>query len=259
MPTLEIRDLHVRREGKEILKGVNLKTNPGEVHAIMGPNGSGKSTLAYTLLAHPKYEVTQGDILLDGKSILDLKTDERAKKGLFLAFQYPTEVSGVGFSHFLRTSYNALSKALGSDKREVFLTVREFQNYLKKNLDAVGLKHDFLSRYLNEGFSGGEKKRSEVLQMAVLQPTISILDEPDSGLDIDAVQAVAKAISQTARPDSTVIVITHYARILKFLDKLDFVHVLADGKVIKEGPKELADELERSGYAGLGIQEAVQS
>ncbi len=259
MPTLEIRDLHVRREGKEILKGVNLKTNPGEVHAIMGPNGSGKSTLAYTLLAHPKYEVTQGDILLDGKSILDLKTDERAKKGLFLAFQYPTEVSGVGFSHFLRTSYNALSKSLGSDKREVFLTVREFQNYLKKNLDAVGLKHDFLSRYLNEGFSGGEKKRSEVLQMAVLQPTISILDEPDSGLDIDAVQAVAKAISQTARPDSTVIVITHYARILKFLDKLDFVHVLADGKVIKEGPKELADELERSGYAGLGIQEAAQS
>jgi len=259
MPTLEIRDLHVRREGKEILKGVNLKTNPGEVHAIMGPNGSGKSTLAYTLLAHPKYEVTQGDILLDGKSILGLKTDERAKKGLFLAFQYPTEVSGVGFSHFLRTSYNALSKSLGSDKREVFLTVREFQNYLKKNLDAVGLKHDFLSRYLNEGFSGGEKKRSEVLQMAVLQPTISILDEPDSGLDIDAVQAVAKAISQTARPDSTIIVITHYARILKFLDKLDFVHVLSDGRVIKEGPKELADELERSGYAGLGIQEAAQS
>lgn len=259
MPTLEIKDLHVRREGKEILKGVNLKTNPGEVHAIMGPNGSGKSTLAYTLLAHPKYEVTQGDILLDGKSILDLKTDERAKKGLFLAFQYPTEVSGVGFSHFLRTSYNALSKSLGSDKREVFLTVREFQNYLKKNLDAVGLKYDFLSRYLNEGFSGGEKKRSEVLQMAVLQPTISILDEPDSGLDIDAVQSVAKAISQTARPDSTIIVITHYARILKFLDKLDFVHVLSDGKVIKEGPKELADELERSGYVGLGIQEAAQS
>ena len=259
MVTLEIRDLHVEREGKEILKGVNLKTGPGEVHAIMGPNGSGKSTLALTLLGHPKYKVTQGDILLDGKSILDLKTDERAKKGLFLAFQYPTEVSGVGFSHFLRTSYNALSKALGSDKREVFLTVREFQNYLKKNLDSVGLKHDFLSRYLNEGFSGGEKKRSEVLQMAVLQPNISILDEPDSGLDIDAVQAVAKAISQTARPDSTVIVITHYARILKFLDKLDFVHVLSDGKVIKEGPKELADELELSGYAGLGIQEAAQS
>ena len=259
MAILEIKDLHVSRDGKEILKGINLKTGPGEVHAIMGPNGSGKSTLAYTLLAHPKYIVTKGDILLDGQSILHLKADERAKKGLFLAFQYPTEVSGVGYSHFLRTAYNALSKSLGSEKREVFLTVREFQNYLKKNLDAVGLKHDFLSRYLNEGFSGGEKKRSEVLQMAVLQPVISILDEPDSGLDIDAVQAVAKAISLTARPDSTIIVITHYARILKFLSKLDYVHVLAQGKMIKEGPKELADELEQKGYGWLGIQEAVQS
>ncbi|MGI0081835.1 MAG: Fe-S cluster assembly ATPase SufC [Nitrosopumilaceae archaeon] len=259
MATLEIIDLHVQRDGKPILNGINLKTGPGEVHAIMGPNGSGKSTLAYTLLAHPKYQVTKGDILLDGKSILDLKADERAKKGLFLGFQYPTEVSGVGFSHFLRTSYNALSKSLGSDKREVFLTVREFQNYLKKNLDSVGLKHDFLSRYLNEGFSGGEKKRSEVLQMAVLQPSISILDEPDSGLDIDAVQAVAKAISQVSRADSTVIVITHYARILKFLDKLDYVHVLANGKMIKEGPKELADELEKKGYAWLGIEEKTES
>lgn len=255
MPTLEIRDLHVERDGKEILKGLNLKTGPGEVHAIMGPNGSGKSTLAYALLAHPKYKVTKGDILLDGQSILNLKADERAKKGLFLGFQYPTEVSGVGFSHFLRTSYNALSKSLGSEKREVFLTVREFQNYLKKNLDAVGLKHDFLSRYLNEGFSGGEKKRSEVLQMAVLQPSISILDEPDSGLDIDAVQAVAKAISMISKEDSTVIVITHYARILKFLDKLNYVHVMAGGKMIKEGTRELADELEQKGYAWLGIEE----
>jgi Fe-S cluster assembly ATP-binding protein len=258
MVSLEIKDLHVQRDGKEILKGVNLKTGSGEVHAIMGPNGSGKSTLAYTLLAHPKYQVTKGDILLDGKSILELKTDERAKKGLFLAFQYPTEVSGVGYSHFLRTSYNQLSKALGSDKREVFLTVREFQNYLKRNLDQVGLKHDFLSRYLNEGFSGGEKKRSEVLQMAVLQPTISILDEPDSGLDIDAVQAIAKTISQISKNDSTVIVITHYARILKFLDKLDYVHVMAQGRMIKEGPKELADELEQKGYTWLGIEESVQ-
>ena len=255
MPALEIRDLDVEREGKEILKGVNLKTGPGEVHAIMGPNGSGKSTLAYALLAHPKYKVTKGDILLDGQSILNLKTDERAKKGLFLGFQYPTEVSGVGFSHFLRTSYNALSKSLGGEKREVFLTVREFQNYLKKNLDSVGLAHDFLSRYLNEGFSGGEKKRSEVLQMTVLQPSISILDEPDSGLDIDAVQAVAKAISLISKEDSTVIVITHYARILKFLDKLNYVHVMASGKIIKEGPRELADELEQKGYTGLGIEE----
>ena len=248
MTVLEIKDLHVTREGKEILKGVNLKTGPGQVHAIMGPNGSGKSTLAYTLLGHPKYEVTKGDILLDGESILKLKADQRAKKGLFLGFQYPTEVSGVGYSHFLRTSYNALSKALQGEDREVFITVREFQKYLKDNLKQVGLSDEFLSRYLNEGFSGGEKKRSEVLQMAVLKPTISILDEPDSGLDIDAVQSVAKAISEVSTKDSTVIIITHYARILKFLKKLDFVHVFANGKILKSGDASLADELEKKGY-----------
>jgi Fe-S cluster assembly ATP-binding protein len=248
MAVLEIVDLHVRREGKPILKGVNLKTGPGEVHAIMGPNGSGKSTLAYTLLGHPKYEVTQGKILLDGEDITEAPTDERAKKGLFLGFQYPTEVSVVGYSHFLRTSYNALSKSLQSSNREVFITVREFQNYLKKNLQTVGLRDDFLGRYLNEGFSGGEKKRSEVLQMAVLKPKISILDEPDSGLDIDAVQAVAKAISDVSTPDATTIVITHYARILKFLKKLDYVHVFSDGRVLKSGDASLADKLEQEGY-----------
>lgn len=248
MAVLEIIDLHVQREGKPILKGVNLKTGPGEVHAIMGPNGSGKSTLAYTLLGHPKYEVTQGKILFDGEDITEISTDERAKKGLFLGFQYPTEVSGVGYSHFLRTSYNALSKSLANSNREVFITVREFQNYLKKNLQTVGLKDEFLSRYLNEGFSGGEKKRSEVLQMAVLKPKVSILDEPDSGLDIDAVQAVAKAISDVSTPDATIIVITHYARILKFLKKLDYVHVFAQGKVLKSGDAKLADELEQKGY-----------
>jgi Fe-S cluster assembly ATP-binding protein len=248
MAVLEIKDLHVSIEGKEILKGVNLKTGPGEVHAIMGPNGSGKSTLAYTLLGHPKYKVTQGDILIDGKSILGLKADERAKKGLFLGFQYPTEVSGVGFSHFLRTAYNSLSKALEGDDREVFITVREFQKYLKENLEKVGLKEEFLSRYLNEGFSGGEKKRAEVLQMAVLKPKIAILDEPDSGLDIDAIQAVAKAISQVSGKEATTIIITHYARILKYLDKLDFVHVFAEGKVMKTGDATLADKLEAEGY-----------
>jgi len=248
MAVLEIKDLHVTIEGKEILKGVNLKTGPGEVHAIMGPNGSGKSTLALTLLAHPKYVVTQGDILLDGESILKLKADQRAKKGLFLGFQYPTEVSGVGFSHFLRTAYNSLSKALQGDDREVFITVREFQKYLKDNLKKVGLKEEFLSRYLNEGFSGGEKKRAEVLQMAVLKPNVSILDEPDSGLDIDAVQSVAKAISEVAGKDATIIIITHYARILKFLKKLDFVHVFIDGKVIQTGDSTLADKLEAEGY-----------
>ena len=248
MAVLEIKDLHVQREGKEILKGVNLKTGPGEVHAIMGPNGSGKSTLSYTLLAHPKYEVTKGDILLDGESILELTADERAKKGLFLGFQYPTEVSGVGFSHFLRTSYNALSKAMKGDDREVFITVREFQKYLKENVKSVGLSEEFLSRYLNEGFSGGEKKRAEVLQMAVLKPKVSILDEPDSGLDIDAVQSVAQAISNVSTTDATVIIITHYARILKFLDKLDYVHVFAQGKVLKTGDASLADKLEAEGY-----------
>ena len=248
MVVLEIKDLHVSIGDKEILKGVNLKTNPGEVHAIMGPNGSGKSTLAYTLLAHPKYVVTQGDILIDGESILGLSADQRAKKGLFLGFQYPTEVSGVGFSHFLRTAYNSLSKALEGDDREVFITVREFQKYLKENLEKVGLREEFLSRYLNEGFSGGEKKRAEVLQMAVLKPKISILDEPDSGLDIDAVQAVAQAISKVAGKDATIIIITHYARILKFLDKLDFVHVFARGQVLQTGDASLADKLEAEGY-----------
>jgi Fe-S cluster assembly ATP-binding protein len=248
MAVLEIKDLHVSIGDKEILKGVNLKTNPGEVHAVMGPNGSGKSTLAYTLLAHPKYQVTKGDILLDGESILGLTADQRAKKGLFLAFQYPTEVSGVGFSHFLRTAYNSLSKAMDGDDREVFITVREFQKYLKENIAKVGLREEFLSRYLNEGFSGGEKKRAEVLQMAVLKPKISILDEPDSGLDIDAVQSVAKAISNVSTKDATVIIITHYARILKFLDKLDYVHVFAQGKVLQTGDASLADKLEAEGY-----------
>ena len=245
---LKINQLNAKIDNKEILKEFSLNINPGEVHAIMGPNGSGKSTLSYTLLAHPKYEVTQGDIILDGESILELTADERAKKGLFLGFQYPTEVSGVGFSHFLRTSYNALSKAMKGEEREVFITVREFQNYLKENINSVGLREDFLSRYLNEGFSGGEKKRAEVLQMAVLKPKISILDEPDSGLDIDAVQSVAKAISQVSDKDSTTIVITHYARILNFLDKLDHVHVFADGKVLKSGDATLAQELEKRGY-----------
>ena len=248
MAILEIKDLHVSIGDKEILKGVNLKTGPGEVHAIMGPNGSGKSTLAYTLLAHPKYQVTKGDILLNGESILELTADQRAKKGLFLAFQYPTEVSGVGFSHFLRTAYNSLSKAMDGDDREVFITVREFQKYLKENIAKVGLREEFLSRYLNEGFSGGEKKRAEVLQMAVLKPKISILDEPDSGLDIDAVQSVAQAISKVSTKDATVIIITHYARILNFLDKLDFVHVFAQGKVLQTGDASLAQKLEAEGY-----------
>jgi Fe-S cluster assembly ATP-binding protein len=222
----------------------------------MGPNGSGKSTLANAILGHPKYTVNSGDITVKGESIIKLSTDLRARKGLFLGFQYPTEISGVGYSHFLRNAYNTLSKSLGEEQnREVFLTVREFHEYLNRNLDAVGLDKSFLSRYLNEGFSGGEKKRSEVMQMLVLKPNIAILDEPDSGLDIDAVKSVAEAINKLIDTGAGVIVITHYARILRYLKKLDYVHVVAKGKIIKSGGKQLSEELETKGYGWLGLED----
>lgn len=256
MSFLEVKDLRVSIDGKAILSGLNLNINKGEVHAIMGPNGSGKSTLANAIMGHPKYTIESGDILVKGESIVKLPTDLRARKGLFLGFQYPTEISGVGYSHFLRNAYNTLNKSLGEEQnREVFLTVREFHEYVKKNLDAVGLDPSFLSRYLNEGFSGGEKKRSEVMQMLVLKPNIAILDEPDSGLDIDAVKAVAEAINNLIATGAGIVVITHYARILRYLNKLDYVHVVSKGKVIKSGGKELAEELEAKGYGWLGIEE----
>ncbi len=256
MMFLEVKDLHISIDGKGILTGLNLSLNKGEVHAIMGPNGSGKSTLANAIMGHPKYSIESGDILVEGESILNLSTDLRARKGLFLGFQYPTEIPGVGYSHFLRNAYNTLNKSLGEEQnREVFITVREFHEYVKKNLDAVGLDPSFLSRYLNEGFSGGEKKRSEVMQMLVLKPHIAILDEPDSGLDIDSVKSVAEAINKLIDTGAGVLVITHYARILRYLKKLDYVHVVARGKVIKSGGKELAEELEAKGYTWLGIEE----
>ncbi|MCY1154208.1 MAG: FeS assembly ATPase SufC [Nitrososphaera sp.] len=256
MTFLEIKDLHISIDGKQILTGLNLGLDKGEVHAIMGPNGSGKSTLANAIMGHPKYSIDSGDILVKGESILNLSTDLRARKGLFLGFQYPTEIPGVGYSHFLRNAYNTLNKSLGEEQnREVFITVREFHEYVKKNLDAVGLDPSFLSRYLNEGFSGGEKKRSEVMQMLVLKPNIAILDEPDSGLDIDSVKSVAEAINQLIDTGAGVLVITHYARILRYLKKLDHVHVVARGKVIKSGGKELSEELEAKGYTWLGIEE----
>jgi len=256
MAFLEINDLHVSIEGKEILSGLNLNVNKGEIHAIMGPNGSGKSTLANAIMGNPKYTVESGDIMIKGESIIKMPTDLRARKGLFLGFQYPTEISGVGYSHFLRNAYNTLNKSLAEEQnREVFLTVREFHEYVKKNLDAVGLDPSFLSRYLNEGFSGGEKKRSEVMQMLVLKPNIAILDEPDSGLDIDAVKAVAEAINKLIETGAGVLVITHYARILRYLKKLDYVHVVTKGKVIKSGGKELSEELEAKGYSWLGIED----
>jgi Fe-S cluster assembly ATP-binding protein len=256
MTFLEVKDLRVSIDGKEILSGLNLSVEKGEVHAIMGPNGSGKSTLANAILGHPKYTVNSGDILVKGESIIKLPTDQRAKKGLFLGFQYPTEISGVGYSHFLRNAYNTLNKSLGEEQnREVFITVREFHEYVKKNLDAVGLDPSFLSRYLNEGFSGGEKKRSEVMQMLVLKPNIAILDEPDSGLDIDAVKSVAESINKLIETGAGVIVITHYARILRYMKKLDKVHVVAKGRVIKSGGRELSEELEAKGYGWLGIED----
>src|ERR671939_1268260 len=260
MAFLDVNSLHASIEGKEILTGLNLDVNKDEVHAIMGPNGSGKSTFANVLLGHPKYTVTSGDILVARQSILDLPTDERSKKGLFLGFQYPIEISGVGYSHFLRNAYNTLSKSLDEDQknREVFLTVREFHEYVKKNLDYVGLDPSFLGRYLNEGFSGGEKKRSEVMQMLVLKPNIAILDEPDSGLDIDAVKAVAEAINKLIETGAGVIVITHYARILRYLTKLDKIHVMSKGKIIKTAGRELAEELEVKGYSWLGLTEDIK-
>ena len=256
MNFLEIKDLHISIDGKAILTGLDLSVNKGEVHAIMGPNGSGKSTLANAIMGNPKYNIESGDILVKGESILKLSTDLRARKGIFLGFQYPIEIQGVGYSHFLRNVYNTLNKSLGEEQnREVFLTVREFHEYVKKNLDAVGLDPSFLGRYLNEGFSGGEKKRSEVMQMLVLKPQLAILDEPDSGLDIDAVKAVAEAINKLIDTGAGVLVITHYARILRYLKKLDYVHVVAKGRVIKSGGKELAEELETKGYSWLGIEE----
>jgi len=252
---LQIHDLSANINGKEILNELCFELDRGQVHAIMGPNGSGKSTLANVIMGHPKYTVTSGSILVDGENILHMSTEERAKRGLFLGFQYPTEIPGVGYSHFLRNAYNILNKSLsGKQKdREVFLTVKEFHEYLKKNLDSVGLQSTFLSRYLNEGFSGGEKKRSEVMQMLVLRPLIAILDEPDSGLDIDAIQAVAEAINILISTGAGVLIITHYARILRYLSKLDKVHVMSKGQIIKSGGKELSEELEVKGYGWIGL------
>lgn len=256
MAFLEVKDLRVSIDGKEILSGLNLNIDKGEVHALMGPNGSGKSTLANAIMGHPKYTLNSGEVRVKGEVINKLSTDVRARKGIFLGFQYPTEISGVGYSHFLRNAYNQLSKSLAEEQnREVFLTVREFHEYVKKNLGAVGLDPSFLGRYLNEGFSGGEKKRSEVMQMLVLKPNIAILDEPDSGLDIDAVKSVAEAINELIDTGAGVLVITHYARILRYLKKLDYVHVVAKGKIIKSGGKELSEELETKGYGWLGLED----
>jgi Fe-S cluster assembly ATP-binding protein len=240
---LEIKDLHAAIDGKEILKGLNLQINKGEVHAIMGPNGSGKSTLAKVLAGHPSYEVISGEVLFEGKNLLELEPDERAREGVFMAFQYPVEVPGVSNSQFLRLAYNEKMKHLGEEE----LDPLEFNDYLKEKGKVVDMNPDFFKRSVNEGFSGGEKKRNEILQMAVLEPKLAVLDETDSGLDIDALRIVAEGVNKLRTEDKAIILVTHYQRLLNYITP-DFVHVLAGGKIVKEGGKELALELEEKGY-----------
>ncbi len=249
MAKLEIRDLHATVEGAEILKGVNLTIAQGEIHALMGPNGSGKSTLANTLLGHPKYKVTHGEILVDGKSLLDLSPDKRAKMGLFLAFQYPVSVPGVTMFSFLRAAYNAVH----TDEKNQAPTIFEFKETLAERMGLLGIDESFMNRYLNEGFSGGEKKRAEILQLAMLKPKFAILDETDSGLDIDALRVVAEGVGKIANNDLGILVITHYQRILKYI-RPTFVHVMYEGRITASGGQDLSLKLEEKGYGWLKEQ-----
>lgn len=236
---IEIKDLHASVDGKEILKGLNLAIRKGEVHAIMGPNGSGKSTLSNVIMGHPKYEVTKGSILFKGENILSMSVDERARKGVFLAFQYPLSIPGVPVSKFLRMS---LQSVRGKE-----MPILEFRNKLKEKMKLLGILDSFSGRYINEGFSGGEKKRHEILQLLLLEPALAILDETDSGLDIDALKTVATGIENSRGPERGILLITHYQRILNYVQP-DVIHVLADGRIIKTGGKELALQLEANGY-----------
>jgi Fe-S cluster assembly ATP-binding protein len=248
MSELVIKDLHVNVEDIEILKGVNLSIKSGEVHAVMGPNGTGKSTLAYALMGHPKYEITQGEVTLDGISILDLEPNERSDKGLFLAFQYPVAVPGVSVANFLRTAINAHRRAV--DPEDKGISIPDFRKKLKEKLALLSMDESFAGRYLNDGFSGGEKKRVEILQMATLEPKFSILDETDSGLDIDALKIVADGVNTINKENQGILVITHYQRILNYI-KPDFVHVMLNGMVVESGGPELALRLEEQGYEWL--------
>lgn len=243
---LEIKNLHANVEGKDILKGINLTVPTGEVHAIMGPNGSGKSTLSYVLAGRDGYEITQGEILLNGENIMELAPEERAAAGVFLAFQYPVEIPGVQMTTFLKTALNAVRKQRGEKE----LDALDFLKLMKKKQKELNISDEMLKRAVNVGFSGGEKKRNEVLQMAMLEPTLAVLDETDSGLDIDALKIVADGVNALRDPKRSFLVITHYQRLLDYIVP-DKVHVLANGKIIKTGDAELAKELEKTGYAGL--------
>ena len=238
---LEIKDLHVSIEGKEILKGVNLTIKQNEVHAIMGPNGTGKSTLSAAIMGHPKYEVTQGEVLLDGENVLEMEVDERAQAGLFLAMQYPSVISGVTNADFLRSAINA-KREEGNE-----INLMQFIKKLDKNMEFLEMDLDMAQRYLNEGFSGGEKKRNEILQLMMLEPKFAILDEIDSGLDIDALKVVSKGINEMRGENFGCLIITHYQRLLNYITP-DFVHVMMQGKVVKSGGEELAKRLEAEGY-----------
>jgi len=240
---LEIRDLYASVDGNEILKGISLTVNKGEIHAIMGPNGSGKSTLAKVLAGHPDYVVEKGEVLYEGRNLLEMAPDERARAGIFMAFQYPIEVPGVSNAQFLRLAYNERRKHLGEEE----LDPLEFKDLLKERAKVVEMDASFMSRSVNEGFSGGEKKRNEILQMAVLEPRLAILDETDSGLDIDALRVVAGGVNHLHNSDNAMIVVTHYQRLLNYIVP-DYVHVLAGGRIAREGGKELALELEAKGY-----------
>jgi Fe-S cluster assembly ATP-binding protein len=242
-PILEIKDLNAGVEGKQILKGINLTINAGEAHAIMGPNGSGKSTLAAVLAGRDGYDVTSGQVIYLGKDLLDMDPEERAREGLFLAFQYPVEIPGVNSTYFLKSALNEIRKHKGESELDAI----EFLNLVKEKMKVLELKDDLLKRSVNEGFSGGEKKRNEIFQMAVLDPTLAILDETDSGLDIDALKTVSKGVNKLRRPDNAQLVITHYQRLLNYIVP-DFVHVLADGRILRTGDKQLALDLEEKGY-----------
>jgi Fe-S cluster assembly ATP-binding protein len=243
---LDIRDLHATVGEKEILRGISLSVGAGEIHAIMGPNGSGKSTLAQVLAGHPAYEVTGGTVTYDGEDLFAMAPEERAQKGLFLAFQYPVEIPGVSNAYFLRAAYNAIRKSKGLGEIDPI----EFLDYVDERLRLVDMDPDMLSRSVNTGFSGGEKKRNEILQMAVLEPRLAVLDETDSGLDIDALRVVSDGVNKLRRPDNATIVVTHYQRLLNYIVP-DFVHVLVNGRIVQSGGKELALELEAHGYAGV--------
>jgi Fe-S cluster assembly ATP-binding protein len=244
---LSIKNLHASVEEKNIIKGLNLEVKPGEVHAIMGPNGAGKSTLGYVLSGRDGYEVSDGEVTLNGKDLLDLEVEERAREGLFLAFQYPVEIPGVSNMEFMKESVNAMREQRGEDP----LTAAEFLKKAKEACKQVQLPLDFLKRGVNEGFSGGEKKRNEIMQMILLEPKLCILDESDSGLDVDALQVVADGVNSQRDGERSFIVVTHYQRLLDYI-KPDFVHILADGKIVKSGDASLALEVEKSGYAFLG-------